>query len=176
MRRVSYRNYIPARYQNPKQQLLIIAAEPYDWVATTDDLTIAPEYVDALARSRTGAIVGKVLAQKYGWKIGQRIPLQSDVLQKNRSTTWTFEIVGLLELPIRRGATSRRSCWSYETRSETWREASQSQFKALGDLAFVARAIMFRPWPPPASPARPPSADAAGISGSFRSPSWGMPP
>src|SRR5215467_4598363 len=58
VRSVSYRNYIPARYQNPKQQLLIIAAEPHDWIATTDDVTVPAQYIDALARTRTGAIVG----------------------------------------------------------------------------------------------------------------------
>jgi putative ABC transport system permease protein len=185
VRRVSYRNYIGARYQNPKQQLLIIAAEPYDWMATTDDVTIAPADVDALARTRTGAIVGRVLANKYGWKIGQRIPLQTDVAQKNGSKVWTFDIVGFLEHtdPARRNqstimlvnysyydearvadngmvhqytvqvADPKRvgevadaidnafANSAYETRSETWREAAQSQFKSLGDLDFVVHAI-----------------------------------
>jgi len=33
-------------------------------------------------------------ASKYGWNIGQRIPLTSSVLQSDGSATWDFEIVG----------------------------------------------------------------------------------
>lgn len=37
--------------------------------------------------------------QRYGWKIGQRIPMQSPVVQRDGSSTWTFDIVGTFTEP-----------------------------------------------------------------------------
>jgi len=34
------------------------------------------------------------LAKKYGWTIGDRIPLQTNLAQKSGSTNWTFDVVG----------------------------------------------------------------------------------
>ncbi|HEV2286687.1 MAG TPA: ABC transporter permease, partial [Steroidobacteraceae bacterium] len=46
------------------------------------------------ARSRTAALVTEFAARKYGWKIGDHIPLVSQIANKDRSTTWAFDIVG----------------------------------------------------------------------------------
>jgi putative ABC transport system permease protein len=182
---VSYSNYVGARYQKPTQQLLIIIAEPHDWADMTHDVVIAPAYVEALAKTRTGTIVGMALARKYGWKIGQRISLQTDVAQKNGSKDWAFDIVGFLEHkdpasrnnstmilinfgyydearasdngmvqqymvrvadPKRAAAVAdaidnQFSNSAYETRTESWREIAQAQFRSLGDLDFTVHAI-----------------------------------
>jgi len=62
----------------------------------TDAFTfdIAPQYLAAFASTRTAALITEFDAQKYGWKIGDRIPLVTRVPQKNGSTTWAFDIVG----------------------------------------------------------------------------------
>ncbi len=182
---VSYSNYVAAQYQKPTQQLLIIIAEPHDWADMTHDVVIAPAYVDALTRTRTGAIVGMALARKYGWKIGQHISLQTYVEQKNGSKDWAFDIVGFMEHkdPASRSkstmilvnfsyydearardngmvqqymvrvADPKRVAVvadaidevfansAYETRTESWREIAQSQFRSLGDLDFTVHAI-----------------------------------
>jgi putative ABC transport system permease protein len=81
-------------YQKPENGMLIVAVRPdKDW---TDAFTfnIAPEQLAAFARSRTAALVTEYAAQKYGWKIGDHIPLVSQVANKDRTTTWTFDIVG----------------------------------------------------------------------------------
>ena len=81
-------------YQKPENGLLVVAVRPdKDW---TDAFTfqVAPEQLAAFARSRTAALVTEYAAQKYGWKIGDHIPLVSQVANKDRTTTWTFDIVG----------------------------------------------------------------------------------
>jgi len=62
----------------------------------TDAFTfdIAPQYLAAFASTRTAALISEFDAQKYGWKIGDHIPLVTRVPQKNGSTTWAFDIVG----------------------------------------------------------------------------------
>ena len=34
-------------------------------------------------------------AKKYGWRIGDRIPITSSTLQNDGSGTWVFDVVGL---------------------------------------------------------------------------------
>jgi putative ABC transport system permease protein len=81
-------------YQKPEQGVGIVAVTPdEDWAAAFT-YTIAPEYLAAFAKSRTGALVRDLTAKKYGWKIGDHIPLKSNTLQTNGSGDWAFDVVG----------------------------------------------------------------------------------
>ncbi len=81
-------------YQKPDQGVGMVAITPdKDWTsAFTFD--IAPAYLAAFEKSRTGALATDEIAKKYGWKVGDHVPLQSPVAQVDGSTAWTFEIVG----------------------------------------------------------------------------------
>ena len=83
-----------ATYQKPTQRLGVVALSPDDGWLSAFTFTIAPEYVAAFKTIRTGALVRQELARKYGWKVGDRIPLKSTTAQANGSTDWTFDIVG----------------------------------------------------------------------------------
>ena len=60
-----------------------------------------PEYVlpedqkQAWLRTRTGAIVGRVLADRFKWKIGDHIPLTTPIWPRKGDGAWDFEIVGI---------------------------------------------------------------------------------
>jgi putative ABC transport system permease protein len=65
---------------------------------------VYPEWVmtdaewEAFANTRTGAIVGRNLANQYGWKVGDKLPLKSNIFpQKDGSMAWTFDIVGIFD-------------------------------------------------------------------------------
>ncbi|WP_313912545.1 ABC transporter permease [Tahibacter sp.] len=65
---------------------------------------VYPEYVmdDAawtnFGKTRTGAIVGRTLANQYNWKVGDKLPLKSNIFpQKNGSKEWAFDIVGIYD-------------------------------------------------------------------------------
>jgi putative ABC transport system permease protein len=52
----------------------------------------------AFAENRTGMIAGRNLANLYGWKIGQKIPMASNIFpQKDGSKAWTFDLVGIFD-------------------------------------------------------------------------------
>ena len=66
--------------------------------------TVYPEYVmpdaqwKAFADTRTGMIVGRNLANQYGWKIGEKVPISSNIFpQKDGSKAWTFDLVGIYD-------------------------------------------------------------------------------
>jgi putative ABC transport system permease protein len=47
---------------------------------------------------RTSMIAGKQLADQYGWKVGQKLPISSNIYpQKNGSKSWTFDLVGIFD-------------------------------------------------------------------------------
>jgi putative ABC transport system permease protein len=81
-------------YQKPTQQIGIVAIRPEaDWLSAFT-YTVAPDQAAAFATTRTGTLIRQSVAQKYGWKIGDRIPLITNTAQRDGSTTWTFEVVG----------------------------------------------------------------------------------
>ena len=81
-------------YQKPTQGIGIVAVSPEpDW-PTAFTYTIAPEYVAAFRKSRTAMLVRDLVAEKYGWKVGDHIPLQLAVAQQNGSSDWSFDVVG----------------------------------------------------------------------------------
>src|SRR5579862_6631392 len=52
----------------------------------------------AFANTRTAMIAGKNLADKYGWKVGQKIPISSNIYpQKDGSKSWAFDLVGIFD-------------------------------------------------------------------------------
>jgi putative ABC transport system permease protein len=83
-----------ATYQNPSQRLGIVAIRPDEGWPSAFTFTIAPEHVTAFRTLRTGALVREGLLSKYGWKIGDHIPLLSSIAQMNGSTDWGFDVVG----------------------------------------------------------------------------------
>jgi putative ABC transport system permease protein len=81
-------------YQKPTQRVGIVAVRPdEDWTSAFTFL-IAPEYLDAFRKIRTGALARVELAKKYGWKVGDRVPLLTNMAQLSGSKDWTFDIVG----------------------------------------------------------------------------------
>jgi putative ABC transport system permease protein len=83
-----------ATYQKPTQGLGVVAISLVkDWPSAFT-FTIAPEYLAAFQKLRTAALVRNELARKYGWKIGDRIPLMSHTAQMDGSTDWAFDVAG----------------------------------------------------------------------------------
>jgi putative ABC transport system permease protein len=83
-----------AIYKNPSQKLGIVAIRPDEGWLSAFTFTIAPDQVAALRTMRTGTIIREGLAKKYGWQIGDHIPLMSTTAQTNGSTDWAFDVVG----------------------------------------------------------------------------------
>jgi len=81
-------------YQNLSDKIGIVAVRPDEgWLsAFTYDVPAAA--AAAFAANRTGTLVRKELAAKYGWKVGDRIPLKTTAAKTDGSTDWAFDVVG----------------------------------------------------------------------------------
>jgi putative ABC transport system permease protein len=83
-------------YQRPNQAVFALVIPPTDLWETLDPrlFQITHHDLEALEKTRNGALITADIAKKYGWHIGDRIPLTSNTLQSDGSGTWTFQIVG----------------------------------------------------------------------------------
>jgi putative ABC transport system permease protein len=84
----------PATYQDPNRQVVLVAIKPDTGWLSAFNYTISPAYEKAFRATRTGILVNVDLVKQYGWKVGDRIPLKTNVMQRSGSSDWTFEVVG----------------------------------------------------------------------------------
>ena len=92
---VGHENWFGGVYQDPKNFVFSFAVDE-DYLATNPDIVLTPEQRKAFAGTRDGAVIGEALAKRYHWKVGQQIPLQSQIFpRKNGDKTWPFTIVGI---------------------------------------------------------------------------------
>jgi putative ABC transport system permease protein len=97
VRDVTHLNWFGGYYQDPKNFLVVMAVDPESYLSVYDDqVAVSPEARQAFLRERTGALVGEAMASKWGWKVGDRVPIMSNIFtQRNGSRTWDFTIVGI---------------------------------------------------------------------------------
>ena len=93
---VTYVAWFRGVYQNPRNDFPKLAVDTESWFEMYDDLWTIPQ--DQLARwkaDRTGAIVGQELAERFGWTIGHRIPIQGTMWPKRGGGAWEFTVEGI---------------------------------------------------------------------------------
>lgn len=75
-----------------------IAVVPQEFFAMYPEFLIPADQKQAFLRTRTGAIAGKKTATRYGWKIGDKIPLAATFMTpKGGGKMWTFDLVGIYD-------------------------------------------------------------------------------
>ena len=85
-------------YQDPRNFFAQMAVEPGEFLDMYPEFLVTPEQKNAWLATKTGAIVGRVTADRYGFKVGQKVPLQATIWRpKDGSAAWTFDIVGIYE-------------------------------------------------------------------------------
>jgi putative ABC transport system permease protein len=63
-----------------------------------DEFIVSDAQMRAFRDTRTGGLVNIALMKKFGWKVGDKVPLHSTIwTQKNGSLDWTFDIVGTFD-------------------------------------------------------------------------------
>ena len=97
---VSYYNFFAGYYQDRRNSIQSGAIDVETFAAIYPDIQWDPQYVDAMLRTRNGALVGEDLAATQGWKIGDRVPLGSAVwTRKDGAESWDLEVVGTYRSP-----------------------------------------------------------------------------
>jgi len=95
---VTHQTWFGGIYQDPKNFFMQNPVEPEEFLEMHPELILSPEQKAAWLKTRTGAIVGRKTAERFHWKIGDRIPIESTIWTKqDGSRVWDFDIVGIYD-------------------------------------------------------------------------------
>lgn len=79
-------------------QLIVFAADPARLRKVYPEFVMPAGQWQAFEQTRTGMIAGRALADQYGWKIGQKLPIASNIFpQQDGSKAWAFDLVGIFD-------------------------------------------------------------------------------
>jgi putative ABC transport system permease protein len=95
---VTHQTWFGGVYQDPKNFFMQNPVVPEEFLELYPEMILPPEQKQAWLRTRTGAIVGRKTAERFHWKIGDKVPIQSSIwAQTDGSRLWTFDIVGIFD-------------------------------------------------------------------------------
>jgi putative ABC transport system permease protein len=84
-------------YQDPKNFFGSFPVDPAAFLAMYPEFIVPQDQKQAWLAKRDGALVGRTLAERFGWKLGQRVPLMSPIWPRKGDVPWEFEIVAIYE-------------------------------------------------------------------------------
>lgn len=88
---VTYANWFGGIYITEKNFFPNFAIEPSSYLDLYPEFVLAPEEKKAFLFDRKGCVIGKKLAERFGWKIGDSIPLRGTIYPGN----WEFVVRGI---------------------------------------------------------------------------------
>ncbi|WP_226643841.1 ABC transporter permease [Microbulbifer variabilis] len=95
---VTHLNWFGGYYQEQSRQIVSLAVDPESYLRVYEEIVIPEEQKQAWFNNRQGALVGEKLAQIYGWKVGDRIPISSNIFtHKDGGYTWEFVVSGIFK-------------------------------------------------------------------------------
>lgn len=106
--------------RDSRNVVVSFAIEPESYLQVyAGDIVLEPAQRDAFLRNRQGLIAGEALATAQGWKIGDRIPVQSNIFTRsNGTTTWEMVVEGIFRGPDETSDT-RRMYFHYDYMNES---------------------------------------------------------
>jgi len=95
---VCHQTWFSGIYQDPKNFFPNMPVMPGEFLAMFPEFVLDDAAKQAWLNTRTGAIVGRATANRFHWKIGDRIPLRSPIWGVPvGQAQWEFDIVGIYD-------------------------------------------------------------------------------
>jgi putative ABC transport system permease protein len=96
---VTHNTWFGGIYKDPQNFFAQIALEPGPYFKMYPEFHLPPEQMKAWLADRQGAVAGKDTAARFGWKVGDRIPIQGTFARPKGGdrVTWEFNLVGIYD-------------------------------------------------------------------------------
>lgn len=95
---VTHMTWFSGYVREPANTFAIYPVEPRSYFDVVSEQRIAPDVLERFDKTRNGAVASASLAARFGWQIGEVIPLRSDLYPKaDGSRHWPLVLVGTFE-------------------------------------------------------------------------------
>ncbi len=95
---VTHLNWFGGYYQEPVDQFAMFAVDAENFLTVYDELLVSDSERAAWIANRQGLIAGKSIAERFGWQVGERIPVNSNIFsQRDGRTDWDFDVIAIYE-------------------------------------------------------------------------------
>jgi len=125
---VTHQTWFGGIYQDPKNFFMQNPVEPEEFMKMFPEFILPPEQMKAWLETRTGAIVGRKTAERFHWKIGDKVPILSPIWLRK---TWEFDVVGIFD-----GAKKGTDTTSLFFRYDYFDEARKAQNFGTGQVGW----------------------------------------
>jgi len=147
VRKVTYAMWFGGIYQDPKNFFPNFSVAP-NFFDVYSEYEVPPEQLKAFQDTRTGAAVGEALAKKFGWKLGDTIPLQATIFPRGGSNDWPLQLKAIFRAKDRNNVGAENQLmmnWKYFDESNDYIKSQVSwytvQLADASQASRVARAI-----------------------------------
>ncbi len=95
---VVFQTWFGGVYQEGRNFFPQLPVDPEPFLRMFPEYRLPEEQQLAWLRTRTGAIVGRTTARRFGWQVGDRIPILSQIwTTRSGSPLWEFDLVGIYD-------------------------------------------------------------------------------
>ena len=147
VRKATYAMWFGGIYQDPNNFFPNFSVAP-NFFDVYGEYEVPPDQLKAFQDTRTGAIVGASLAKKFGWKVGDTIPLQATIFPRNGSNDWPLQLKAIFHVKDRKNLGAENQLmmnWKYFDESNDYIKSQVSwytvQLADASQASRVARAI-----------------------------------
>lgn len=117
---VVHLNWFGGVYKDGKSQIPVFPMNVEEFFKVYPEVKITPEEFAAWKADRQGIVVGRVLADGFNWKKGDRIPIKSSIFRKgDNSDTWEFNVIAVYSVENSAGWDNQSAMFHYEYFNES---------------------------------------------------------
>jgi putative ABC transport system permease protein len=85
-------------YQKPSNFFPQMPVNPEEYLAMYPEFLLPEDQKQKWIETRTGAIAGRNIADRFGWEVGDRIPIQATIwTHSGGKQAWEFDLVGIYD-------------------------------------------------------------------------------
>jgi putative ABC transport system permease protein len=94
---LTHANWFGGYFREPTNFVQSMAVDPETWLQMYPEFELPADQKKTWFGDRTGAVIGADLAKRYGWKVGDRVPLIAPIYQRMHDGPWEFTIDGIYD-------------------------------------------------------------------------------
>lgn len=96
---VTYADWFGGFYREAREQVMTFAVEPESYLRIFPEMLLSETEKQNFLRDRTGVLIGELLARRYGWKVGDRVPISSAIYAdiNTGARAWNLTVQGIFK-------------------------------------------------------------------------------